>query len=145
MGMCDLGDHLCSCGPRFVPSLPVPAPPDAPAHPLGTTGPFLAPLSGVRPLRLCALFSLLCRNELCDLLDLRLFLLLTCPGSWFPGVYFVCLASPSQCHLVAALSRTFPPQQQTSCTRLLLPRSRFREAATVSLGISHMAVHCHIH
>lgn len=72
--------HLCSCGPHFVLSLP--GPPDAPAHPPGTISPFSAPLAGLRPLCLAwktsqLLLFLLCRNELCDLLDLYLFLLLT--------------------------------------------------------------------
>lgn len=87
MTFVDTCAHWCSCGPCSALSLPVPS--DAPAHPPGTTGPFSALLAGFRPL--CpawktsqVLLFLLCRDELCDLLDLYLFLVLI--GSWAPDV-----------------------------------------------------------
>lgn len=79
--------HLCSCGSHFLLSLPVP--PDAPGYPLGTISPSSHPLAGFRHLCLAwktsqVLLFLLCRNDLCDLLELYLFLLLT--RSWAPDV-----------------------------------------------------------
>lgn len=118
--------HLCSSGPHFVLSLP--APPDAPAHPLGTIGPFSAPVAGFALLSLvwktsqycfpfCAEMNCVtCWTFICSCCWWGAELLM-CPGLLVPQTaFFFCMFSPFQCPLVAPLSSTFEHQQQNSHT-----------------------------
>lgn len=131
-------------------------PPDAPAHPLGTVGLFSVPSAGFRPLRLprencqCCLpiyaemNCVTCWTFFCSWCWQGAELLMRL-GLLVPRTAFFRSFSPFQCPLVARLSSTFEQHQPTSRTWFFLPRNRFREAATVSFGITHMTVHCRIH